>query len=70
MVQCNLLSKSCGCGTFTIKKFPCIHALVLLHHIEEKAASKLTLKDLCDPYYHATTGIFQQPIFSIFYEVL
>lgn len=54
MVHCNLLTKKCDCGVFNIKKFPCVHALALLHRLGEKSGKKV--EDLCDPYYRAETG--------------
>ncbi len=54
MVHCSLQAKKCGCGVFTIKKFPCVHALALLHRLGEKSGKKIG--DLCDAYYLAETG--------------
>jgi len=56
MISCNLKTKMCGCGYFTVVKFPCVHALVLLHHIGN--TMELDVAALCDPYYLATTGYF------------
>lgn len=54
MAVCSLLRKECTCGVFTIRRFPCVHALALLHRLGEKSGKKV--EDLCDAYYLAETG--------------
>lgn len=57
MAECNIDKKTCACGVFTVKRFPCIHAIALLHRLNEKCEKKIS--DLCDPYYLSTTGMIK-----------
>lgn len=49
----NLIERSCTCGMFQLTQYPCIHAVMYLHHHGHDISP--TMVKLVDPHYRSST---------------